>query len=119
MNIVTVHPIILDRTLFITISQSGETADTLEALKTAKEINNNIDTLCICNSEESSITRESNLTFLTHAGPEIGVASTKAFTTQLVALALLTCCIGVIKKNYWQAKRKGNCSRIEAITRPY
>ena len=100
------HPIILDRTLFITISQSGETADTLEALKTAKEINNNIDTLCICNSAESSITRESNLTFLTHAGPEIGVASTKAFTTQLVALALLTCCIGVRKKTIDKQKEK-------------
>ncbi len=93
------NPIILDRTLFVTISQSGETADTLQALKTAKEINNKIDTLCICNSAESSITRESEFTFLTHAGPEIGVASTKAFTTQLVALALLTCSIGVSKKN--------------------
>ena len=93
------HPIILDETLFVTISQSGETADTLEALKIAKKINNKIYTLCICNSAESSITRESDLTFLTHAGPEIGVASTKAFTTQLVALALLTCSIGVIKKN--------------------
>ena len=100
------HPIILDRTLFITISQSGESADTLEALKTAKEINNNIDTLCICNSEESSITRESNLTFLTHAGPEIGVASTKAFTTQLVALALLTCSIGVSKKTINKRQEK-------------
>jgi len=93
------HPLVLDGTLFVTISQSGETADTLEALKIAKKINNKIDTLCICNSAESSITRESDLTFLTHAGPEIGVASTKAFTTQLVALALLTCSIGVIKKN--------------------
>ena len=80
------NPIILDDTLFITLSQSGETADTLEALKTAKKINRKIDTLCICNSAESSLTRESALTFLTHAGPEIGVASTKAFTTQLVAL---------------------------------
>ena len=93
------HPLILDETLFVTISQSGETADTLEALKIAKKINNKIYTLCICNSAESSITRESDLTFLTHAGPEIGVASTKAFTTQLVALALLTCSIGVSKKN--------------------
>ena len=91
------HPLILDGTLFVTISQSGETADTLEALKIAKKINNKIYTLCICNSAESSITRESDLTFLTHAGPEIGVASTKAFTTQLVALALLTCSIGVSK----------------------
>jgi len=100
------HPLVLDGTLFITISQSGETADTLEALKTAKKINNTIDTLCVCNCAESSITRESDLTFLTHAGPEIGVASTKAFTTQLVALALLTCSIGVSKKNISKQNEK-------------
>jgi glucosamine--fructose-6-phosphate aminotransferase (isomerizing) len=88
------NPIILDDTLFITISQSGETADTLEALKAIKKRNKNIHTLTICNSAESSLTRESELTFLTHAGPEIGVASTKAFTTQLVSLALLTVVIG-------------------------
>ena len=87
-------PIILDDTLFITISQSGETADTLEALKTVKKRSNKIHTLSICNSAESSLTRESELTFLTHAGPEIGVASTKAFTTQLVSLALLSVAIG-------------------------
>jgi len=74
------NPIILDDTLFITISQSGETADTLEALKAVKKRSKdkNIHTLTICNSAESSLTRESELTFLTHAGPEIGVASTKA-----------------------------------------
>jgi glucosamine--fructose-6-phosphate aminotransferase (isomerizing) len=88
------NPIILDDTLFITISQSGETSDTLEALKAVKKSNKNIHTLTICNSAESSLTRESELTFLTHAGPEIGVASTKAFTTQLVSLALLTVAIG-------------------------
>jgi glutamine---fructose-6-phosphate transaminase (isomerizing) len=92
------HPILLNDTLFITLSQSGETADTVEALKTAKKINNNIITLCITNSDESTLTRLSDLTFLTHAGPEIGVASTKAFTTQLVALALLTCSIGKLKQ---------------------
>jgi len=91
------NPIILDNTLFVTLSQSGETADTLEALKTAKKINNNLKTLCITNSPESSLTRTSDLVFLTHAGPEIGVASTKAFTTQLVSLALLLCSIGKIK----------------------
>ena len=90
------NPIILDNTLFITISQSGETADTLEALKAVKKRskNKNIHTLTICNSAESSLTRESELTFLTHAGPEIGVASTKAFTTQLVSLALLSVAVG-------------------------
>jgi glucosamine--fructose-6-phosphate aminotransferase (isomerizing) len=100
------NPVILNDTLFVTISQSGETADTLQALRTAKKINNTIDTLCICNCAESSITRNSNLIFLTHAGPEIGVASTKAFTTQLVALALLTCSIGVSKKTISKKREK-------------
>jgi len=85
-------------TLFVTVSQSGETADTLEALKNAKLKNPKSHTLTICNSAESSLTRESEIVFLTHAGPEIGVASTKAFTTQLVSLALLTVCIGKTKK---------------------
>jgi glucosamine--fructose-6-phosphate aminotransferase (isomerizing) len=91
------HPILLNGTLFVTLSQSGETADTVEALKTAKKINSSISSLCISNSSESSLTRLSDLNFLTHAGPEIGVASTKAFTTQLVALALLVCSIGKLK----------------------
>jgi len=101
------RPMLLDHTLFITLSQSGETADTVEALKTAKIINNNISTLCITNSAESSLTRLSNLIFLTHAGPEIGVASTKAFTTQLVSLALLTCSIGKIKKTINKNQERG------------
>ena len=91
------HPILLNGTLLVTLSQSGETADTVEALKTAKNLNSSINSLCISNSSESSLTRLSDLNFLTHAGPEIGVASTKAFTTQLVALALLTCSIGKLK----------------------
>lgn len=76
-------------TLFLTISQSGETADTLAALSLAKTMGY-LATLAICNKPETSLTRESELVFLTRAGPEIGVASTKAFTTQLVALLLLT-----------------------------
>jgi glutamine---fructose-6-phosphate transaminase (isomerizing) len=91
------RPILLDNTLFVTLSQSGETADTVEALKAAKKINSQIKSLCICNSPESSLTRLCDLTFLTHAGPEIGVASTKAFTTQLVSLALLLCSIGKLQ----------------------
>jgi glucosamine--fructose-6-phosphate aminotransferase (isomerizing) len=75
-------------TLFIVISQSGETADTLAALKMAKTSGYTA-TLTICNVAESSMTRESDLVFLTRAGMEIGVASTKAFTTQLTALMLL------------------------------
>ena len=82
-------PVVPADTLFITISQSGETADTLAALRAAKEAGY-ISTLAICNVPESSMVRESDLVMMTRAGPEIGVASTKAFTTQLAALALLT-----------------------------
>jgi len=92
------NPIIQNNTLLVALSQSGETADTLEALKAAKKINSSVKSLCISNSAESSLTRLSDLTFLTHAGPEIGVASTKAFTTQLVSLALLLCSIGKLQK---------------------
>lgn len=94
------NPVVANNTLFVTISQSGETADTLAALQQiqAFKVDKNIPTLSICNVPESSLTRESDLTFLTHAGPEIGVASTKAFTTQLVALSLLMTAIGKVKK---------------------
>jgi glucosamine--fructose-6-phosphate aminotransferase (isomerizing) len=82
-------PVVPEGTLFVTISQSGETADTLAALRSAKE-RGYVSTLTICNVPESSMVRESDLVLMTHAGPEIGVASTKAFTTQLAALALVT-----------------------------
>jgi glucosamine--fructose-6-phosphate aminotransferase (isomerizing) len=82
-------PVVRDGTLFVTISQSGETADTLAALKLAKE-RNYLGRLAVCNVPESSLVRESELVLMTRAGPEIGVASTKAFTTQLTALALLS-----------------------------
>lgn len=80
-------PLIDDRTLIIPISQSGETADTLAALRLAKEMGAKV--LAICNVVGSSITRSADATLYTHAGPEIGVASTKAFTAQLVVLYLL------------------------------
>jgi glucosamine--fructose-6-phosphate aminotransferase (isomerizing) len=80
-------------TLFITLSQSGETADTLEALRMAKTAGY-LGALTICNSPHSSMTRESDLVMLTQAGPEIGVASTKAFTTQLMSLMLVTLMLG-------------------------
>ncbi len=99
-------PILLDDTLFITLSQSGETADTVEALKAAKILSSKVKSLCICNSVESTLTRYSDLTFLTHAGPEIGVASTKAFTTQLVALALFVCSISKLKKTIVSKQEK-------------
>jgi glutamine---fructose-6-phosphate transaminase (isomerizing) len=76
-------------TLVITISQSGETADTIAALQYAKSLGQD-KTLAICNVPESALIRQARLRFLTRAGPEIGVASTKAFTTQLAALFLLT-----------------------------
>jgi glutamine---fructose-6-phosphate transaminase (isomerizing) len=79
--------------LFVTISQSGETADTLAALRLARQ-RGYATTLSICNVPESSLVRESDLVLLTRAGPEIGVASTKAFTTQLAALLLLTIALG-------------------------
>jgi len=82
-------PVVEKNTLFLTLSQSGETADTLAALRIAKE-SGYAATLTICNVPESSLARESDLVLLTRAGPEIGVASTKAFTTQLTALLLLT-----------------------------
>ncbi|GLS28232.1 glutamine--fructose-6-phosphate transaminase (isomerizing) [Marinibactrum halimedae] len=80
-------------TLFVTISQSGETADTLAALSKAKKLNY-LASLAVCNVPNSSLVRESDIAFMTHAGTEIGVASTKAFTTQLVALQLLVIAIG-------------------------
>jgi glucosamine--fructose-6-phosphate aminotransferase (isomerizing) len=86
--------------LVITISQSGETADTLAALEHARSLGHD-KTLCICNVPESSLVRGSRLSFLTRAGPEIGVASTKAFTTQLGALFLLAVCL---------AKQRGRLS---------
>ncbi|MDN4495936.1 glutamine--fructose-6-phosphate transaminase (isomerizing) [Pseudomonas mosselii] len=83
-------------TLFVSISQSGETADTLAALRNAKELGF-LGSLAICNKGISSLVRESDLTLLTLAGPEIGVASTKAFTTQLVSLMLLTLALGHVR----------------------
>ena len=91
--------------LIVTISQSGETLDTMEALKHAKSLGQNL-TLSICNVQESAIPRASQLVFYTRAGAEIGVASTKAFTTQLVALFVLAATLakqkGVLNKNQEQ-----------------
>ena len=92
-----------DGTLFVTISQSGETADTLAALRKAKE-SSYLGFLAICNVANSSLVRESDISLMTMAGPEIGVASTKAFTTQLVALQLLTLSVG---------RHKGLAEKVE------
>ncbi len=85
--------VVQDDTLLVTISQSGETADSLAALRLAKT-RGYAATMTICNVAQSSLVRESDLALMTEAGPEIGVASTKAFTTQLVALMLLTIALG-------------------------
>ncbi len=85
--------VVAPNTLFVTISQSGETADTLAALRMAKDMGY-LASLGICNVATSTLVRESDLVMLTQAGPEIGVASTKAFTTQLVALLLVTLMLG-------------------------
>ena len=87
------EPVVPKDHLFVCISQSGETADTLAALRLAKELGYR-ETLAICNVPESSLVREAGLTLMTRAGPEIGVASTKAFTTQLAALAMLALALG-------------------------
>jgi len=81
--------VVPENTLFVTLSQSGETADTLEALRMAKELGY-LGSLTICNSAHSSMVRESDLVMMTQAGPEIGVASTKAFTTQLLSILIVT-----------------------------
>ena len=80
-------------TLFVTLSQSGETADTLEALRMAKR-SGYLASLTVCNSPHSSMVRESDLVMMTQAGPEIGVASTKAFTTQLLSMLLISLMLG-------------------------
>jgi len=86
-------PVVRKNSLIITLSQSGETADTLAALQEARKLGYGY-SLAICNSPESSIVRESDLVLMTRAGPEIGVASTKAFTTQLVCLMLVVLALG-------------------------
>ena len=97
------NPVVPKNSLFVTISQSGETADTLAALRLAKQAGY-LSSLAICNVPESSLVRESELVMLTRAGPEIGVASTKAFTTQLAALSMLV--IALAKQRTADAERE-------------
>jgi glucosamine--fructose-6-phosphate aminotransferase (isomerizing) len=103
------EPVITPDTLFVTISQSGETADTAAALRNAKKARY-LSTLTICNVAESSMVRESELVLLTRAGPEIGVASTKAFTTQLTALAMLT--VALAKNGVGAAQERDLTSQL-------
>jgi glucosamine--fructose-6-phosphate aminotransferase (isomerizing) len=97
-------PVMTERTLLLVISQSGETADTIAALREAKERGSKV--LAICNVQGSMVTRESDGTILTHAGPEIGVASTKAFTSQMIALYLFAMYLGQVR---------GTLSAAEAV----
>ena len=89
------NPVMSDNDLLLVISQSGETADTIAALREAKELGAKV--LSICNVQGSMIVREADGTILTHAGPEIGVASTKAFTGQMIALYLLGLYLGQLR----------------------
>ncbi len=106
--------VVLDNTLFISISQSGETADTLAALRKAKTLNYQT-TLAICNVATSSLVRESDEVILTQAGVEIGVASTKAFTTQLTALLLLTTSIGILNKKLENADLQSIITALNSL----
>jgi glucosamine--fructose-6-phosphate aminotransferase (isomerizing) len=101
-------------TLVVVISQSGETADTLAALKHAKSLGMT-KTLAICNVPESAIVRESALRLITRAGPEIGVASTKAFTTQLAALALLTLALAKINGRLSAEQEAGYLTQLRHL----
>ena len=105
-------PIIDSKTLTICISQSGETADTLAAQREAKQKGSK--TLAICNVLGSMITREAAGTILTHAGPEIGVASTKAFTGQLTALMLLAMYLGQVRGTLTEDCAKHTAAGIHA-----
>ena len=102
------QPVVPADTLYVTISQSGETLDTLEALRAAKKLGY-LATLGICNVPESGLVRESDLVLMTRAGPEIGVASTKAFTTQLAALSLLG--LALARRSGLDAETEGDLVR--------
>ncbi|MFO7594071.1 MAG: glutamine--fructose-6-phosphate transaminase (isomerizing) [Pseudomonadota bacterium] len=109
------HPVPDPDALTVVISQSGETADTLAALRATKEWGYG-PSVAICNVPESSLSREADLTLMTRAGPEIGVASTKAFTTQLVALLMLVTAIG--RRHRIDAKREALIvEQLEALPR--
>ena len=102
------------KALIVTISQSGETADTLAALKHAKSLGH-AHSLSICNVPESALVRESGLRFLTRAGPEIGVASTKAFTTQLAALFLLALVLGKLRGRISAEQEKAHLDALRHL----
>jgi glucosamine--fructose-6-phosphate aminotransferase (isomerizing) len=106
-------PVMDENTLVLVISQSGETADTIAALREAKELGSKV--LAICNVFGSMITREADGTVLTHAGPEIGVASTKAFTSQMVALYLLGLYLGNIRGTLSAEEAKHHAQQLAEL----
>ena len=106
-------PVLDENTLLLVISQSGETADTIAALREAKE--HGAKTLAICNVQGSMIVREADGTILTHAGPEIGVASTKAFTSQMIALYLLGLYLGELRGTLSEAQAKQHAQQLAEL----
>jgi glucosamine--fructose-6-phosphate aminotransferase (isomerizing) len=107
------HPIVDEKTLVVVITQSGETADTLGGLREAKQLG--AKSIAICNVVGSMATREADGTVYTHAGPEIGVASTKAFTSQLVALHLLAIALGQARGTLEPERAKRLISELEQL----
>ncbi|HZN06657.1 MAG TPA: glutamine--fructose-6-phosphate transaminase (isomerizing) [Pyrinomonadaceae bacterium] len=106
-------PVMDEKTLLLVISQSGETADTIAALREAKEMGARV--LAICNVQGSMIVREADGTILTHAGPEIGVASTKAFTSQMIALYLLGLYLGEVRGTLSEAEARFHAQELAEL----
>ncbi|HEX8772331.1 MAG TPA: glutamine--fructose-6-phosphate transaminase (isomerizing) [Pyrinomonadaceae bacterium] len=106
-------PVLDENTLLLVISQSGETADTIAALREAKEHGAKV--LAICNVQGSMIMREADGTILTHAGPEIGVASTKAFTSQMIALYLFALYMGELRGTLSQEQSKDHARQLAEL----
>ncbi|HLM57788.1 MAG TPA: glutamine--fructose-6-phosphate transaminase (isomerizing) [Pyrinomonadaceae bacterium] len=106
-------PVMSERTLLLVISQSGETADTIAALREARNLGSKV--LAICNVQGSMITRESDGTILTHAGPEIGVASTKAFTSQMIALYLFALYLGNLRGTLSEQDARSHAQQLAEL----
>jgi glucosamine--fructose-6-phosphate aminotransferase (isomerizing) len=106
-------PVLDENTLLIVISQSGETADTIAAMREAKQSGCKV--LAICNVHGSMITREADGTILTHAGPEIGVASTKAFTSQMIALYLFALYLGQLRGKLDESQAKFHAQQLAEL----
>ena len=107
------NPVLSETDLLIVISQSGETADTIAAMREAKQAN--CKALAICNVHGSMITREADGTILTHAGPEIGVASTKAFTSQMIALYLFALYLGQVRGKINETEAKSHAQELAEL----